>query len=193
MEALQRQQAGSYTAYTYADYASWDTDKRYELIDGTAYLMAAPSQAHQTVAGEIFRQLANYLKGKPCKVFMAPFDVCLNARGDSDSTVVQPDVLVICDDGKLDGKRCNGAPDLAVEVISESSAKRDEFQKLLKYQKNGVKEYWIVKPELKIVQSYILENGKYTVSVYGETDCAPVSILDGCAIDLADVFADVTA
>jgi len=176
--------------YTYADYALLDDDKRYEVIDGVIYLMSpAPTEAHQDIGGEIFRQLANFLFGKPCKVFISPFDVCLNAAGDDDVTVVQPDILVVCDRTKLDGKRCNGAPDFVIEILSPSSAARDTMLKFHKYMHAGVREYWIVDPKGKIVQVCILKDGRYETEVLEEPDEIPVQTLDGCTIDMKLVFA----
>ena len=176
--------------YTYADYASWDDENRYELIDGVAFIMSAPSTVHQRILTEMLRQLANFLYGKQCEVFIAPFDVCLNARGDDDDTVVQPDILVICDDSKLDKKRCNGAPDLVIEIVSPSSSRHDRFKKLNKYLYAGVREYWIVDPDDKILTVHVLEDSKYVIGAYGSDDSVPVNVLEGCEINLSEVFAD---
>ena len=132
--------------YTYADYVTWPGDERWELIDGVPYAMSpAPTIGHQRIAGEIHRQLANFLKGKPCEAFIAPVDVRLNADNDDD-IVVQPDVLVVCDKNKLDGKCCNGAPDFVVEILSPSTADHDRVNKFQVYVAAGVREYWIVDP-----------------------------------------------
>ena len=175
--------------YTYTDYYSWDDGKRWELIDGIAYDMApAPSQEHQTVSGELFVQFHNFLKReKTCKVFYAPFDVRLDPDG-KDDTVVQPDILVVCDDAKLDGRSCNGAPDMVIEILSPSSTRHDRVRKLEVYQRYGVQEYWIVDPVSKSVQVHILENGHYGTKVYAETEEVDVHTLDGCSIRLSDVF-----
>ena len=117
----------------------------------------------------------------------APFDVRLNADS-YDNTVVQPDLLVVCDRSKLDGKNCIGAPDMIIEVLSPSTERRDRITKLQLYRKSGVREYWIVCPEKKTVDTYILEDKKYYFDVYSENDIVPVHILEGCEIDLADVF-----
>jgi len=175
--------------YTYTDYAAWDTEDRYELIDGVAYMMSAPTATHQRILGKLYRQLANYLVGKTCEVFLAPFDVCLNARGDDDDTVVQPDLLVICDKTILDDKRCNGAPDMIIEIISPSSSRRDRIVKMNKYLSAGVREYWIVDPEFKSVNRHILESGKYVVSAYEDNETVSVNVLEGCVISLPEVFA----
>ena len=181
--------------YTYADYAKIDDDKRYEVIDGTVYLMSpGPVQSHQVISGELFGQLWSFLRGKLCMVFSAPFDVCLNAEGDNDRTVVQPDIIVVCDMSKLDGKRCNGAPDLIIEILSPSNRKHDMLRKFDKYLKSGVREYWIVDPEDKFITVYILKEGKYIARVYGEEnedEFVPVHVLDGCRIVLKDVFDSV--
>ena len=182
--------------YIYEDYASWDDDNRYELIDGVVYMMSpAPSQEHQRIIVEIAAQLWVFLKGKPCKVFAAPFDVCLNAAGDKDKTVVQPDIVVVCDKSKLDGKRCNGAPDMAVEILSPSTSKKDKVLKFDKYREAGVREYWIVDPEDKTIHVYILRDGEYIVKAYGITEEVttteiPVHVLEGCLINIRDVFAE---
>jgi len=175
--------------YTYADYASWSDDNRYELIDGVAYMMSAPSAVHQDILGSLYRQFADYLDDKPCRVFLAPFDVCLHGKGDDDDTVVQPDILVVCDETKLEnGKYCNGAPDLIIEILSPSTARHDRIIKLSRYLKAGVREYWIVDPEVKGVNVFILENAKYIANAYEDTETIPVSVLDGCKIELPRVF-----
>ena len=176
--------------YIYSDYASWDTDDRYELIDGEAYLMSAPSWDHQEILGNLFGLLWTFLRGKPCKLAIAPFDVCLNAAGDKDDTVVQPDLIVVCDKSKLDGKRCNGAPDMAVEVLSPSNRKHDTVRKFNKYLEAGVNEYWIADPDAQTVQVCILKDGQYDVKEYSSTDTVPVHVLDGCKINMQEVFAE---
>ena len=147
------------------------------------------SQDHQAIRGELHGQLWQFLKGKPCKVFSAPFDVRLNADS-RDDTVVQPDLLVVCDKSKLNGKSCVGAPDFVIEILSNSTARLDTFVKFRLYQRAGVREYWIVNPETRTVQVCSLENGRYVVNVYGDTDVVAVSALGGCRIDLADVFGE---
>jgi len=177
--------------FTFADYQKWEDGVRYELIDGVPYMMSpAPSWKHQSISSEFHRQFANFLKGKPCKVLTAPFDVRLNGAGDNDDTVVQPDLLVVCDRSKLDEAGCNGAPDMVIEILSPSTARHDRLIKFQQYRQAGVREYWIVDPDTKSVQACLLENGKYTVTAYGDTDTAPVNVLDGCMINFKDVFAE---
>ena len=176
--------------FNYSDYCTWKDDERWELIDGEPYMMApGPSQVHQEKGGELHRQIANFLKDKPCKVFSAPFDVRLNADT-YDDIVVQPDLLVVCDTGKLDGRCCVGAPDMIIEILSASTARRDRFEKFRIYEKAGVREYWIVDPDNQTVQVHLLKDGVYDFNIYGADDHIPVNVLEGCGISLPEVFAE---
>ena len=179
--------------YTYADYLTWDDDERWEIIEGVPYLMSpAPSTDHQGVCGELFRQIANFLLGKPCRVFIAPFDVRLFPKDDeSDDTVVQPDIVVVFDRSKLSRRGCAGASDMLIEILSPTSIRRDMFEKLQLYKKAGVREYWTVNPEAKTVWVMILKDGEYAVTAYGDDGSVPVHVLEGLNVDLAEVFADV--
>ncbi|MCL1790888.1 MAG: Uma2 family endonuclease [Peptococcaceae bacterium] len=177
--------------YSYQDYCAWDDKERWELIEGAPYNMSpAPSRFHQKISSNLHRQLANFLHDKSCEVYPAPFDVRLNAEG-ADDTVVQPDLVVICDRAKLDDHGCVGVPDMVVEITSPSTARHDRFIKFQMYRKAGVREFWIVDPETKTAQVFILENGQYIATMYGDTDTVPVHVLEGCEIDLQDVFADL--
>jgi Uma2 family endonuclease len=177
--------------YTYADYLQWDTDERYEVIDGIAYAMASPTAAHQIISGELFGEIREFLKEKPCKVFAAPFDVRLFPEEDNcDTTVVQPDILVVCDKSKLkDGKACKGAPDLIIEVLSKSSVIMDRKVKMEVYRDAGVREYWVVDAEAREVLVNILNNGRYVSTVY--KDSVPSSVLSGLTIDLNAIRASI--
>jgi Uma2 family endonuclease len=178
-------------SYTYADFLEWDESDRCELVDGEIFMLAAPSTEHQRVLGRIHIILGNFLSGKPCEVFPAPFAVRLNPLADnSDDTVLEPDIVVVCDSSKLDKRGCNGAPDLVVEIISQSTARYDKVEKFRRYQAAGVREYWIVDPDSKTVQACVLENGRYILSSYDDTGSAPVTVLPGCEIDLREVFAE---
>ena len=174
--------------YTYEDYLTWNDGVRYELIEGVPYMMSSPSQEHQEILGELFGQLRDFLKGKPCKVFIAPFDVKLKINKRRD-TVTQPDIMVVCDHSKLDGKAVNGAPDFIIEILSPSTSKMDTFIKLNKYREAGVREYWIVNPADKTIIPYILKDGVYSVNPCGEEpESISVHVLDGCVINLKSVF-----
>lgn len=180
--------------HTFADYLSWPEEVRYELIDGVAYLMApAPALDHQDVAGEIYRQLANALQGKSCRAFMAPVDVRLPRADEADEridTVVQPDVLVVCDPTKLDRRGVRGAPDFVVEVLSPSTASHDHLLKRRTYERAGVREYWLVHPTDRLLTCYRLAEARYgepaMQELAGET---PIGVLPGVAIAWDDLVA----
>lgn len=152
--------------YTYGDYRTWPNTERWELIHGIAVAMTAPLRIHQRFVSKINTQIDNYLtlKKLSCQVYPAPFEVRLTQANENDNdidTVVEPDIAVICDLNKLDKYGCRGAPDCIVEVISPSTALRDQRIKRDLYQQHAVREYWIVHPIDRIVIVYILENGKY--------------------------------
>ena len=175
--------------YTYADYCKWPENERWELIDGEVYALATPTLGHQRIAGDVYVQLKDFLRNKPCEVFIAPVSVRLNADK-GDDTVVEPDILVVCDSKKLeDGKGVVGAPDFIVEILSPSTSMHDKARKYRIYQQAGVNEYWIVDPEDKLVTAFILHDGKYSGVVFFHDDTAvPVKTLEGCTIDLSEVF-----
>jgi Uma2 family endonuclease len=176
--------------YTYADVLEWDESIRAEIIDGEVYMMATPARIHQKISMELSLQFASFLKGKPCEVYSAPFDVRLFPKKDlSDTTVVVPDLLVVCDQSKLEDCGCVGAPDLIIEILSPSNIAHDTIRKFRKYLAAGVREYWIVNPELKTVDVHILDSGRYVTTRYGETEDVPVTVLPWCTIKLRDVFA----
>jgi Uma2 family endonuclease len=189
--------------FTYADYLTWPDDERWEIIDGIAYpwngihaMSPGPGKHHQLVSFEIARQLGNHLKGKKCRAFTAPFDVRFAEASDhSDNyveTVVQPDLLVVCDAAKLDDKGCNGAPDIVIEITSPGTSKKDLIDKFDLYQRHGVKEYWIIHPAEQTLLVYRLdENSKYiSHDRYTTDDKVPLTLLGDLVIDLADVFAE---
>ncbi|MFZ2960141.1 MAG: Uma2 family endonuclease [Candidatus Ozemobacteraceae bacterium] len=137
--------------YTYKDYFAFPEDERWELIDGEAYCMTpAPKTLHQEILSNVHGFLWNFFQGKPCKVFPAPFDVRFPKKPDEPDeetdTVLQPDIVVICDKSKLDEAGARGAPDLVIEILSYSSTSRDFIKKRRVYERAGVKEYWIVVP-----------------------------------------------
>ena len=173
--------------YTYADYLTWPDDARYELIDGEAFLMApAPLIEHQEVAGDVYHQLRNQLDGKPCRPYIAPVDVRLPRADEADAaidTVVQPDVLVVCDPAKIDRRGVRGAPDWLLEVLSPSTAAHDQIAKRRTYERAGVREYWLVHPGDRTLTVYVLENGQYgRPEIYELKDATPIGVLPGVAI-----------
>jgi len=152
--------------YTYSDYLTWQFDEMVELIKGQLLRMSpAPSRRHQLISGVLSGELYAYLKHKKCQVYEAPFDVRLLKNKKEAfhqiETVVQPDICVICDLEKLDDFGCSGSPDFIIEIVSKTSKKRDYHDKYDLYEENGVLEYWIVDPEGKTVDVFVLENGKY--------------------------------
>jgi Uma2 family endonuclease len=176
--------------YTYADYLEWEYSERYQLINGKAFMMASPSVAHQELLVELLTQFNVFLRGKPCQVFVAPLDVRLFPEEDnSDDTVVQPDLLVVCDRDKLGKGSVNGPPDLVMEIISPSNSYRELFLKFQYYLEAGVREYWVIDSEEKKVQVYIYENGHYLGTVYKENAQISVTVLPGLNIALDSLWA----
>ena len=149
--------------YTYTDYLLWKFQERVELLRGFIREMSpAPSRRHQTILQNINKRLLNGIEKKTCNVYVAPFDVRLPIpSAKKDTTVVQPDICVVCDESKLDDYGCNGAPDLIVEILSPSNSKHDIDTKFGLYEEAGVQEYWLVEPEEKMVLVYTLQHGKY--------------------------------
>lgn len=176
--------------FTYGDYLKWPENERWELIEGVAYNMTpAPSTVHQRIVGEIFTQLHISLKDKKCEPFIAPFDVRLPENDESDDlieTVVQPDVVVVCDPAKIDKRGCRGAPDFVVEVVSPSTAVKDQVTKTALYENHGVREYWILHPFDRLLTIRILDgNGRYPAPRMVELkENAPVHALQDVEIDL---------
>lgn len=180
--------------FTYKDYLTWPDDERWELIDGVAYLMAAPNRFHQQVVGEVFRQVANFLQGKPCQVYVAPFDVLLPAfpgqNEDEVDTVVQPDVLVFCDRDKLTDRGATGAPDLAVEVLSPWTMKKDLNEKFRAFERAGVREYWVLDPAHRSLLVYVRVGSVFgDGALYERGARAASSVLDGFVLDLSSLDA----
>jgi len=183
--------------YTYADYLTWLDDKARELIDGFIKMMSpAPRRVHADVSYNISGHLWAVLKknkGK-CKVYAAPFDVRFPKNGetadDRIDTVVQPDICVVCDLSKLDERGCCGAPDMIVEILSPSTAKKDMTEKFNLYEEHGVKEYWIVHPEARTINTFLLQaDGKYDEGkLYEFKGKVPVYVFDNYLLDLEDIF-----
>jgi len=179
--------------YTLADTLTWDEQERIELIYGNPVMMAPPVRIHQKISGELFGQLRDYLKGKTCEVYHAPFAVRpFEHDGDypeNVDTLVEPDITVVRDPSKLDDTGYKGAPDLVMKILSPSTQRHDRLTKFNLYQRAGVREYWIVEPANKSVQVFVLEDSHYVAKDFGTVgDSLKVNVLDDCTIDLAQVF-----
>ena len=179
--------------FNYADYITWSDDERWEIIEGVVYDMSpAPSTEHQGISFKLSGILYDFLKDKQCRAFTAPFDVRLAETDDTDEeieTVVQPDIVVICDQNKLDKRGCLGVPDITVEILSPSTSYKDQTEKLLLYEKHGIKEYWIINPDAKYVMLYRLEGVKYNKPEYlTGNDILKSRAIEGLGIDLSEVW-----
>jgi len=181
------------TIYTYADYMKFEFDEMVELIRGKIFRMSpAPKPYHQEILGNLHGQFFSYFKGNPCKIYLAPFDVVLpigQKTKNNSRTVVQPDLCVICDILKIDEAGCFGAPDFIIEIISESTSKKDLHDKYDIYEEAGVREYWIVFPIDEKVKCYILEDGKFRLNAeYDKMDLVSPSIFPELSVKLDEVF-----
>lgn len=178
--------------YTYREYLQWPEDERYELIEGIPYMQAVPSWQHQAISRELIIQFGNYLKEKKCSVFSSPFDLILTNEEDKmdGKNVFQPDLLVVCDSSKLIGTGYTGIPDLVIEIVSPSTARSDKFYKFNMYEKFGIKEYWIIEPDIKLLSVFTLnKDDRYgRPELYSEVDKVKVQVLKNLEINLSDVF-----
>lgn len=172
--------------YTENDYYNLPEDVRAELIEGQLYYMSAPSRIHQKILSFLHFEIMNYIRfrGGSCEVYPAPFAVKLFS--DRDDTV-EPDISVICDPEKLTDRGCEGAPDWIIEILSPGSIRTDCAIKLFKYRMAKVREYWIVNPMKKIVQTYIFE-GEEDANIYSFDDEIPVYIFNGLTIRISDLL-----
>ena len=172
--------------YTSEDYWNLPEGQRAELIDGKLYAMAPPSRIHQKLIMELTSTIHNHIKSKSgsCEVYPAPFAVNLTAN---DKAWVEPDISVICDKDKLSDRGCEGAPDWIIEILSPGSIRTDCAIKLFKYRTAGVREYWIVNPIGKIVQTYIFD-GEEDANIYPFDNEIPVYIFSGLIIKISDLL-----
>ena len=178
--------------YTYADYKEWElgVGERYEIIYGEAFAMSGPNTKHQTILTELLGQLYNFFRGKPCKVFPSPYDVRLFYEEDeSDDTVVQPDIMVICDRNIIGPEGCRGAPDLVIEILSPSNTAIEMERKFALYREAGVREYWIVDPENNRIKVCCFKDGAILTNTYEAADTVTVDIFPDLKIELEQVFA----
>ena len=185
--------------YTYADYLSWQFTELVELLRGKIMRrMSAPTDLHQEIVGELHFQLKNHLRRQRCQVRIAPYDVRLVKRGTpphpADTavhTVVQPDVCVICDPGKIDKRGCLGSPDLIIEVTSPGTQARDWKDKFDLYEENGVGEYWIAVPNAASLTVFVLDEATARYRLVGEyvgPGPIPCHTLPELGLDWADIF-----
>ena len=182
--------------YSYADYLRWEFDERLELIKGKIFTMSpGPATLHQRILLKLSYQLYHFLQKRSCEVFIAPFDVRLPQNSLDDNwvyTVVQPDLCVICDKSKIDGKGCIGAPDIVVEILSPGNSKKELKNKFEVYEEAGVKEYWIIHPEERTFFKYVLNaSGRFEPThLLTLGDHVTSSVLPGFELSLDEVFAD---
>lgn len=183
-------------SYSYADYLLWTFEERIELLRGKIARMSAPSRLHQGISMRLSLMLGNALWRSTCKVYAAPFDVRLTrqhkTKNEAMTTVVQPDLCVICDPSKLDEKGCIGAPDLIVEILSPGNSRKEMKDKFEVYEENGVLEYWIVMPEHQSIQVFRLnEQGRYIgLQPSVTTDILTTPIIPNLLLNVGEVFED---
>ena len=170
---------------TLEQYEALPDEKRMEVFDGIVYDMASPSQIHQSIYMQLSTVINNYILRKkgPCSIFSAPFDVKLS---DSPLIIVQPDIMVVCDKNKLDEKRCNGAPDFIIEIVSPANPSDDYIRKLYYYKNYEVREYWIVDPRRKVITVNYFENNIVSVQ-YPFDSVIKVNIFDDLLINFSDI------
>jgi len=169
---------------------TWQEGIKYELYEGRLIVQAAANSRHQAISGELHALFHNYLKGKKCRV-LATVAVRLN-HATKDDTYFIPDLTVVCDPLKIDKQSINGAPDMVVEIFSPSSKRFDIIEKRYKYEQAGVKEYWLVDPEIGAVEVALLdETGRYLSRMYSNKNTVPVTVLPGFSVDLTEIFEDL--
>ncbi len=172
--------------YTTDDIYALPDGQRAELIEGQIYNMAPPNRIHQEISGSLYHAIRSYIDSKhgECKVYAAPFAVFLN----KDSlNYVEPDISVICSKDKLNEKGCNGAPDWIIEIVSPGSTRMDYFIKLFKYRSSGVREYWIINPMKKTIQTYAFSDIEDS-NQYSFEDTVKSSIYDDFEISLSELL-----
>ncbi len=164
--------------YTLTDYYALPDDQRAELIDGVLYDMGAPSTNHQLIAGEVHRQISNYIQGKggKCVPFISPVDVQLDR---DEKTMVEPDVAIVCNRNQVIRRCIYGAPDFVLEVISPGTKLKDYTTKLMKYMQAGVREYWLADPDQNTILVYFFEDAVCCPVIYPLDGEIPVYIYGG--------------
>jgi Uma2 family endonuclease len=182
--------------YTYADYVKFEFEEMVELIRGKIFKMSpAPRTIHQSISGNLFSIFHTYLKNKKCRVFYAPFDVILpikNKKRDKATTVVQPDICIICTPEIIEDTGCFGVPDFIIEIVAGRQVKKDVQDKFSVYEEAGVGEYWIVFADSRCVEVFVLKNGRYKrINTFADDDTIFVHTLPELSISMNDIFDEV--
>jgi Uma2 family endonuclease len=183
-------------SYTYGDYLQFEIEEMVEIIRGKIFRMSpAPRVKHQGISLNLILRLGKLLEHKSCKLFHAPIDIVLpieNKKRNKSTTVVQPDICVICDPKIIEEKAIFGVPDFIIEIVAGKDVKKDTQIKFDLYQEAGVGEYWIVLADIKLVEVFILENGKYQrLNAFSEDDVVPVKTIPGLKISIEEIFEGV--
>jgi Uma2 family endonuclease len=192
-ESMVEEPSPDYT-YTYADYLKWQFEERLELFKGKIFKMSAPNTIHQKIAGKLFLRLGVFLEKQKCQVFIAPFDIRLPARNrkkDNEiTTVVQPDLCIVCDETKIDERGCCGAPDVMIEILSPGNSKKEVRLKFELYEEAGVKEYWIINPVEENLIIYILDNERKFGGgkMYAGGDIIHCTAIPDLHVEVTDIF-----
>jgi len=174
--------------YTYEEYLKISDEDRCEFIDGKVYMMGSPSIQHQNIVGNMFFALKSYFKNKECRPFVAPLDVTF-VDDKNNKNVVQPDVLVVCDEHKIIDNAYKGIPTLVIEVVSPSNSSHDYVTKLDLYLRAGVEEYWILNPVSKNAICYRFENKMpSSVEGYHYDEAIKSQVFEGLNISLKELF-----
>lgn len=196
---------GDTKRFTYADYCSWPEDERWELMEGVAVAMTpGPGPEHQRLSRKFCAQIDTYLEGKTCEMFYAPIDVLLPESDEADeeiTTVLQPDVLVVCDPAKIVRRGIRGGPDFVIEILSPSTASKDQIRKRRLYERFGVKEYWVVDPNEQLVWVYrrrpisgpngtetLTSDFQYVQAFDVDDKSLELTVVPGLIIDLTRIF-----
>jgi len=180
--------------FCYRDYASWPESVRGELIDGEFFAQTAPSTTHQRISMQLSIQLGTQLKGRRCQPYASPIDVLLKrsheASDDDTGTVLQPDLLIVCDPSKITSRYLRGAPEFVLEILSPATARHDQVRKLRLYEQHGVQEFWTLDPETRVLMIYTQDRPNH----YGPTQVleavgkTPLAVVENLIVDWDEVF-----
>jgi Uma2 family endonuclease len=167
------------------------TELRMEYINGEIILLASPSTFHQDISGNLYVHLRAYLKDKKCKIFYAPFDVHFYKKDLKTPDVMQPDLLIACDmeDAVNEKGRYMGTPTLCIEILSRSTRSKDMVDKLNTYMLSGVKEFWIVDPNKRLVLVYSFKDFDIDdYATYGPRGTLVSYFFEGLEIAVSEIF-----